>query len=105
MNPLDKLAALLDIPILHGVSRGDTFAPRDELKRILADRFRTKSTSHWLSILEPADVWCSEILDWPKLLNHEAFKVLNMTRRITSGGGMKMDSLACPIRIDGTRPI
>ena len=104
MNPLDKLADLLDIPALRGVSRSDTFAKRDRLKRILADRVRTEPTAHWLSILEPADVWCSEVLDWPKLLRHEAFRVLNMTRTITSGGGLKMNSLACPVRIDGVRP-
>jgi crotonobetainyl-CoA:carnitine CoA-transferase CaiB-like acyl-CoA transferase len=105
INPLDKLAALLDLPALKNVTRTDTFARRDELKKVLADRLRAKSTSHWLSILEPADVWCSEILDWPKVLEHEAFKVLNMTRPITSSGGMTMQSLACPIRVDGGRPV
>ena len=104
MNPLEKLADLLDLPKLKNVSRADTFARRDELKKILADRLRSNSTKHWLEILEPADLWCSEILDWPKLLQHEAFKVLKMTRPITSSGGMTMQSLACPIRIDGGRP-
>src|SRR5207244_10551153 len=82
MNPLDKLADLLDLPALRNVSRADTFARRDELKGILAKRLQAESTAHWLSILDPADVWCSEILDWPKLLQHEAFKVLKMTRTI-----------------------
>jgi len=104
MNPLDKLAELLDIPELCNVSRADTFARRDELKRILARRLQTQSTAHWLSILDPADVWCSEILGWPALLQHEAFKLLKMTRTITSSGGIRMHSLACPIRIDGERP-
>src|SRR5205823_2910937 len=75
MNPLDKLADLLDLPTLRNVTRADTFARRDPLKRILADHLRTKPTSHWLGILEPADLWCSEILDWPSLLKHEAFRV------------------------------
>src|SRR5438874_12277770 len=105
MNPLDTLADLLDLPALRGVSRADTFARRDELKAILAERLRTKPTAHWLGILEPADVWCSEVLDWPRLLRHEAFRVLNMTRTITSSGGMSMNSLACPIRVDGGRPV
>jgi len=104
MNPLDKLADLLELPALRNTSRADTFARRDQLKNILAARLKSKPTSHWLSILEPADVWCSEVLDWPKLLNHEAFKVLNMTRPITSSGGMTMNSLGCPVRIDGIRP-
>jgi crotonobetainyl-CoA:carnitine CoA-transferase CaiB-like acyl-CoA transferase len=104
MNPLEKLADLLDLPPLRNVSRADTFARRDELKTVLADRLGTAPTAHWLSLLTPADVWCAEVLDWPRLLRHEAFRVLNMTRRITSSGGHTMDSLACPIRIDGARP-
>jgi crotonobetainyl-CoA:carnitine CoA-transferase CaiB-like acyl-CoA transferase len=105
MNPLEKLADLLDLSPLRNVSRADTFARRDELKRILAGRLTGKPTSHWLAILEPADLWCSEILDWPKVLEHEAFRVLGMTRAITSSGGMTMQSLACPIRVDGARPV
>jgi crotonobetainyl-CoA:carnitine CoA-transferase CaiB-like acyl-CoA transferase len=105
MNPLEKLADLLDLPALKNVSRADTFARRDELKSILADRLSGKPTSHWLAILDPADLWCSEVLDWPKLLEHEAFRVLGMTRAITSSGGMTMQSLACPIRVDGARPV
>jgi CoA:oxalate CoA-transferase len=105
MNPLEKLADLLDLPTLKNVTRADTFARRDELKQIVADRLRSKTSQYWLAILEPADVWCSDVLDWKKLLQHEAFKVLNITRPITSSGGMTMQSLACPIRIDGGRPV
>ncbi len=103
MNPLEKLADLLDLPALKSVSRADTFARRDELKAALAERLKAASTSHWLSILEPADIWCAEVLDWPRVLEHEAFKVLKMTRTIHSGGGLPMTSLASPIRVDGTR--
>jgi len=105
MNPLDRLADLLDLPALRGISRQDTFRRRDQIKRILADRFRSNTTAHWLAILEPADVWCSQVLDWSKLLSHEAFGVLQMTRELISGGGTPMRSLACPIRFDGQRPV
>ena len=105
MNPLDKLADLLDLPALRNVTRDETFTRRDELKQILANQLATQATSHWLAILEPADIWCAEVFDWPHLLQHEAFRLLNMTRRITSSGGHTMDSLACPIRIDSARPL
>jgi CoA:oxalate CoA-transferase len=41
------------------------FNRRDEIKRLLADHLRGQTTGHWLGILEPADVWCAEVLDWP----------------------------------------
>lgn len=105
MNPLEKLAELLDVPELNGVSRPDTFARRDGLKAALANRLKMQPTSHWLAILEPADIWCAEVLDWPRLLEHEAFKVLKMTQTIHSGGGLPMASLASPIRVDGARNV
>jgi crotonobetainyl-CoA:carnitine CoA-transferase CaiB-like acyl-CoA transferase len=105
MNPLDRLAELLDLPALKNVSRADTFSRRDELKSLLADELASQTTASWLSILQPADIWCSEVLDWPALLKHEGFRALNMLRTINSGSGMPMQSLACPLRIDGTRPL
>jgi len=29
-----------------------------------------------LDILEPAGVWCSEVLEWDKMIEHEGFKVI-----------------------------
>jgi CoA:oxalate CoA-transferase len=105
MNPLDKLGDLLDLHPLKTVTRAETFANRDALKTMIAGRLATETTRHWLDILEPADIWCAEVLDWPRLLEHEAFKVLNMTRTITSGHGKPMQSLGCPIRVDGQRSL
>lgn len=101
MNPLDKLADLLDVPGLRGVSRADTFSRRDELKRELAARLKSQSNAHWLAILEPADVWCAPVLDWPTLLQHEAFKVLRMTQTVRRGTGSTHTALRCPLRLDG----
>ncbi|MDW8262030.1 MAG: CaiB/BaiF CoA-transferase family protein [Phycisphaerales bacterium] len=104
MNPLEKLADLLDLPALRGVSRAETFSRRDELKRLIAQRLQQKSTNQWLAVLEPADLWCAPVLDWPSLLRQEAFKVLEMTLPIRSARGQQMISLQCPLRIDGRRP-
>ena len=39
---------------------------RDEIKAILADHLRSSTTAAWLAILEPADVWCADVLTWPQ---------------------------------------
>jgi CoA:oxalate CoA-transferase len=77
------------------------FDRRDEIKRILADHLKTQSTSHWLSILEPADVWCSDVFNWDKLFAHKAFQMLDMIQEVNRGNGLKMRTTRCPIRIDG----
>ncbi len=105
MNPLDKLSDLLGIPEIKNISREDVFNKRDEIKTQIANKLKTNTAKHWLSILEPADTWCAEVQNWPTLLNHEAFKMLGMTRSIASSKGSSMMSLACPISVDGQRPM
>ncbi|TRX57620.1 CoA transferase [Fulvivirga sp. M361] len=77
------------------------YEKRDEIKKILADHLRTAPTQKWLSVLEPADIWCAEVMDWHRLLEHEAFKVLNMIQPVTMGDGFTYETTRCPIKIDG----
>ena len=60
-----------------------------------------ESTEHWLSILEPADIWCAKVLDWETMVKHEGFKILDMVQRIQRDDGLDIETLRCPIKIDG----
>lgn len=100
MNPLEKLAPLLGVPELATTSRSDTFSRRDELKSRLAAALATRRTAEWLSVLEPADVWCAEVFDWPRLVQHQAFRVLRMTQSITRSTGSTFTALRSPLRLD-----
>jgi CoA:oxalate CoA-transferase len=51
--------------------------------------------------LEPADVWCADVLTWPQLLAHPAYAALGMTQSIQRQGGDPLLTTRCPIRIDG----
>jgi crotonobetainyl-CoA:carnitine CoA-transferase CaiB-like acyl-CoA transferase len=106
MTPsLARLADLMGIgalgPFLDDPRKAMT--ARDEIKAILARAIRTRTTADWLAVLQPADVWCAEVLDWPALLASEAFRRLGMVQRI-AGRGAELETLAGPLRIDGMRP-
>ncbi|WP_078550465.1 CaiB/BaiF CoA transferase family protein [Litchfieldia alkalitelluris] len=77
------------------------FDERDQIKSILKEHLKTDTTKYWLSLLEPADFWCAEVMTWKKLLEHEGFKVLDMIQKIYRENGMSMLTTRCPIRIDG----
>jgi CoA:oxalate CoA-transferase len=79
------------------------FTQRDRIKSILAEHLKKATTAHWLSILEPADIWCAEVLDWKRLLDHDGFKVLGMLQTVRRGTGTTYQTTRCPIRIDGQR--
>ena len=79
----------------------DIFDCREQIKEILADHLKQQSTEHWLAILEPADVWCADVLDWNELFAHEGFAVLDMVQRVKRREGVELDTTRCPIRLDG----
>ena len=104
MGSIPVLGELLDCPPLIVYTDKETwFTQRDEIKQILVDHLKTKSTQHWLDILEPQDIWCANVLDWDQLFAHEGFKVLQMVQEVARDEHVKMDTLRCPIRIDGER--
>lgn len=77
------------------------FEKRDEIKKILAGHLLKKTTQDWLDILEPADIWCAEVFDWDKLMDHEGFKSLNMIQEVLMKDGYNYHTTRCPISIDG----
>lgn len=103
MGNLLNLGKLLDVDLNSYQDSTTWFTKRDKIKAIFRDHLKTQTTAYWLSILEPADYWCAEVLTWDKLFAHEGFKTLQMTQSIELKSGAKLETLRCPIRIDGER--
>jgi CoA:oxalate CoA-transferase len=102
MGSVPRLGALLGCPALAAYADAKTwFTKRDEIKRILARHLKSGTTERWLNILEPADVWCSDVFTWPKLLQHKAFKALDMLQSVRRSRGASLVTTRCPIRVDG----
>jgi CoA:oxalate CoA-transferase len=103
MTPsLDRLAALMG---LQGLDRWfsdprQAMRDRDAIKAVVAAGVKTRGTAHWLAVLQPADIWCAEVLDWPGLMASDAFRRLKMVQHIGSATA-SLDTLRGPLRIDG----
>jgi crotonobetainyl-CoA:carnitine CoA-transferase CaiB-like acyl-CoA transferase len=99
MGHLPTLGKLLEIPELERISDStEGFVRRDELKRLIANRLREHTTGHWLSILDPADIWCSEVLDWPSMFASEGFQQLQMVQTLEDPRGLQILTTRLPIR-------
>ncbi|TPW27486.1 CoA transferase [Martelella alba] len=105
MMPIDRLEDVLQIEALRPYCGKPAcwFSERDTIKAIIAEALKARTTEHWLSLLEPADIWCARVLDWPALLEHEGFKVLNMLQTVTREDGVSITTTRSPLRIDGKR--
>ena len=102
MTPLPQLGELLDLNSIKDLhDQKEWFTKRDEIKKDIGDWIEQQTTEHWLSILEPADIWCAKVLDWETMVKHEGFKILDMVQRIKRDDGLDIETLRCPIKIDG----
>ncbi len=102
MTPLPQLGELLDLNSIKNLhDQKEWFTKRDEIKKDIGDWIEKQTTEHWLSILEPADIWCAKVLDWDTMVKHEGFKILDMVQRIKRDDGLDIETLRCPIKIDG----
>jgi len=106
MTPLAKLQTLLDLPELapYAADAKLGFLHRDDIKRLIAAHLVEQTTQHWLDVLQPADVWCAAVLQWPELLASEGFKVLDMLQTVTRPDNVRIATTRAPLRIDGVRP-
>jgi CoA:oxalate CoA-transferase len=103
MTPLDKLATALDLPAIAGLPAKAGFERRDEIKHLIADHVLGQPTAYWLGRMQPLDIWCAEVMNWPALLESEAFRRLDMLQTVIRPGGHSVQTTASPIRIDGQR--
>ncbi|MEM9419629.1 MAG: CaiB/BaiF CoA-transferase family protein [Planctomycetota bacterium] len=102
MGRIPQLGELLECSPLLGYEDPDSwFHQRDEIKAILADHLKTQTTQAWLDVLEPADIWCAGVMDWPALMRSEGFEVLDMLQTVERGSGSTYQTTRCPIRFDG----
>ena len=103
MTHLPTLGELLDLPALREISdQADGFRRRDEIKQIIAMRLKEHTSEHWLEILNAADIWCAEVLDWPELFASQAFEQLAMIQTLKGERGIQILTTRLPIRLDGS---
>ena len=101
MTPIPKLGELINLDSIKQYEKPeDAFEKRDEIKKLIGEYIVKETTQHWLDILQPADVWCSEVLEWEKMLESEGFKVIDMLQRIKRFDGLDIETLRCPIRFN-----
>jgi crotonobetainyl-CoA:carnitine CoA-transferase CaiB-like acyl-CoA transferase len=102
MSNILLLAELLQCePLKEFKDSNDWFSKRDSIKTILANRLISNTTSHWLSILEKADIWCAPVMDYDMLVKQEGYRALDIEVTVKTSSGLSVKTTRCPIRVDG----
>jgi CoA:oxalate CoA-transferase len=105
MTPIPKLADLLDMPELDAYRDDPStwFTGRDAIKATIARKIATNTIDHWLSMLEPADIWCAKVLNWNELVESEGFSILDMLQTVTRDDQVSIQTTCSPLRVNGVR--
>lgn len=102
MMDLQVMAKAINCKALQGFSNEENFASRDEIKAILSKHLSFQPTQYWLTRLQQEGLWAMEIFDWEKMMEHDAYKCLQMEQTLHAGG-KDIITTRCPIRINGER--
>ncbi len=105
MNPLGKLADLLDLPELSRYADDrSAFEHRDLIKPIIERRILEAPLAHWLELLLGADVWCGPVNSFdeavrdPQVVHNQLFPSFEDA----SGGVLRV--VGTPLRYERTPP-
>ena len=67
MNPINKLAELLEMDKHHDVSGNNVFDGEEEIMADLKAALMKKTADEWLEILLAADIWCAPVYDFSEM--------------------------------------
>ena len=102
MMDIHQLADAINCTGVKEFSKDEAFAKRDEIKTLLADHLSKNTSGYWIERLHECDLWAMEVLDWEKMSEHEAYKVLKMEQTIHADN-KNIVTTRCPIKINGER--
>lgn len=102
MMDIAALAEAIDCAALFAFSGEDVFSGRDAIKDILVRHLSAQTAAFWLLRLQQRGLWAMEVFNWQKMMQHDAYKTLQMEQVINTGSTL-MTTTRCPIRINGQR--
>lgn len=102
MGNLSKISQLIGCDISeYYTDASASFDNRDILLKLLGQTFIHQTTQYWLDLLEPAEIWCTQVLNYKEAVELEVFKNQKIKQTLDLGNGSTIDTTRAPIRIDG----
>ncbi len=102
MSPVSRVGELIGSAVVAGRTNPDEwFTDRDKIKQDIAVVLEKETSEHWLSILEPAGIWCSDVYTWEQLTESAAFKALDFLQDVARDDSARLITTRSPINFVG----
>jgi len=99
MMPLKKLNEAIECPRLNDYSQEDAFMKRDEIKSIIIQHLKTKTTSSWLKAMRKIDIWAMPVLNWQQMRQSSTYQEMKLEQKVFKNG-KTIFTTRCPIRFN-----
>lgn len=86
MMDLYELADAIGCNALKDFGRLEVFERRDEIKLVLAAFLVNETSASWIERLHEFGLWAMEVLDWDKMEQLEAYRILEMEQQVNTNG-------------------
>jgi crotonobetainyl-CoA:carnitine CoA-transferase CaiB-like acyl-CoA transferase len=103
MGDLQQIGSAMGCDLSAYPDKASWFDKRDEIMLLLGDQIKNKTTAEWLEKLEAEGIWCSEVLTYAEVLQHEGYLAQGIKQELTLPDGGTLSTTRCPIRINGER--
>ena len=96
MNPLGRLFDLVGVDSRDRALQDDPFGNREAIMDTLRRALSRKTALEWRDLFEAHGLWCSEVLDYRGMVDHEGYRVLEMEQdvRTPEGNDRSYDALS-----------
>lgn len=77
------------------------FEKRDEIRKILAEKFLTQKADYWLKLLQKQGIWCGKVFDYETLNQQPFVEDLQLKQTVKNSDGESLVTTRSPIQLDG----
>ena len=101
MGDLNFISQTIDCDISELYTNANSaFERRDEIILKLGSTLKTKTSAHWLVILEANGIWSAEVLDYHKATALKTYQDLSIEQSLKFQDGKQLKTTTHPIRLD-----
>lgn len=98
MMDIELLKKVLNTSALNEFKQSDLFLKRDCIKKIIGDVISISTSEYWIEKFRNYHLWAAKVLDWNRLMNEDAYKILQLEQYLDGG---TVVTTRCPIKING----
>jgi crotonobetainyl-CoA:carnitine CoA-transferase CaiB-like acyl-CoA transferase len=105
LTPINRMGEAVGVDrLITEYRQEDALDKRDEIKELVQEVVKTKTTEEWLDIFEREDIWCAPVKNYAELVEDPQVKHNQTVREMTREDIGSFKVISFPVRLSMTEP-